>query len=143
MGHRVKLHKTTSGTVIDRGNIEIKDYVVIEKPQTQDNCLSPPRTLILDYTMTHIRFGCSHLHPMGQLTNTRRSDGAPEPDGALKEVVRIHIRYYRNVYLNRPDPIVFIPLSVDTTGRLVLCDLLSFKIYMVQTTRLCNLLCRT
>ena len=68
--------------------------------------------------MTHIRFGRSHLHPMGQLTNTTRSDGTPEPDGSLKEVTRIKIRHYRNVYLNRPDPIVFIPLTVDTTGHL-------------------------
>ena len=68
--------------------------------------------------MTHIRFGRSHLHPMGQLTNTRRSDGAPDPDVALKDVTRIKIRHYRNLYLNHPDPIVFIPLAVDTTGRL-------------------------
>ena len=68
--------------------------------------------------MTHIRFGCSHLHPMGQLTNTRRSDGAPDPDAALKEVVRIKISHYRNLYLNHPEPIAFIPLAVDTTGRM-------------------------
>jgi hypothetical protein len=68
--------------------------------------------------MTHIRFGCSHLHPMVQLTNTRRSDGAPDPDDALKDVTRIKIRYYRNLYLNRPDPIAFIPLAVDTTGQM-------------------------
>ena len=55
---------------------------------------------------------------MGQLTNTRRSDGAPDPDAAFKEVTRIKIRHYRNLYLNRPDPIVFIPLPVDTTGRM-------------------------
>jgi hypothetical protein len=55
---------------------------------------------------------------MGQLTHTRRSDGAPDPDGDLKEVDRIKIRHYRNVYLNRPDPIVFLSLSVDTTDRL-------------------------
>ena len=54
---------------------------------------------------------------MGQLTNIRRSDGAPDPDGTLKDVARIKIRHYRNLYLNRPDPIVFIPLVVDTTGR--------------------------
>ena len=43
---------------------------------------------------------------MGQLiTNTRRSDGVPDPDGTLKETVRIKIRHYHNVYLNRPDPI--------------------------------------
>ncbi len=68
--------------------------------------------------MTHVRFGRSHLHPMGQLTNTRRSDGAPDPDATFKEVTRIKIRHYRNLYLNHPDPIAFIPLTVDTTGRM-------------------------
>jgi hypothetical protein len=63
----------------------------------------------MDYTITHNRFGRSHLHPMVQLTNTRRSDGAPDPDTALKDVVRIKIRHYRNLYLNHPDPIPFIP----------------------------------
>ena len=33
-------------------------------------------------------------------------------------MVRIKIRHYHNLYLNRPDPISFIPLTVDTTGRL-------------------------
>ena len=46
------------------------------------------------------------------------SDGAPDPDAALKDVARIKTRHYRNLYLNRPDPIAFIPLAVDTTGRL-------------------------
>ena len=69
-------------------------------------------------SMTHVRFGRSHLHPMGQLTNTRRSDGGPDPDEGFKEVVRIKIRHYRNLYLNHPDPIAFIPLAVDTTGRM-------------------------
>ena len=97
VGHRVKIHKITPATGKERGDIEIKDYVVMQKPQTQDNRLPPPRTLIMDYTMTHIRFGRSHLYPMGQLTNTSRSDGDPDPDGSLKAVARIKIRYYRNV----------------------------------------------
>ena len=63
--------------------------------------------------MAHVRFGRSHLHHMGPLI-----DGSPDPDGALKEVVRIKIRHYRNAYLKRPDPIAFIPLALDTTGRL-------------------------
>ena len=116
MGHSVKIHKITPATGKERGDIEIKDYVVLQKPQTQDNRLPPPRALIMDYTMTHIRFGRSHLHPMVQLTNTSRSDGSPDPDGTLKEADRIKIRHYRNVYLNHPDPTVFIPLPVDTTG---------------------------
>ena len=41
--------------------------------------------------MTHMRFGRPHLHPIGQLTYTRRSDGAPDPDGPLNESVRIKI----------------------------------------------------
>ena len=68
--------------------------------------------------MTHVSFGRSHLHPMGQLTDTRRSDGVPDPDGSLKDTTRIKIRHYHNVYLNRPDPIAFVPLTVDTTVRL-------------------------
>ena len=118
MGHRVKIHNITPATGKERGDSEIKHYVVMQKPQPQTNRLLPPHTLIMDYTMTHIRFGRSHVHPMGQLTNPRRSDGDPEPDGSLKEVVRIKIRCYRNIYLNHPAPIVFIPLAVDTTGRL-------------------------
>ena len=98
--------------------MEIKDYVVMQKPQPQATRLPPPHTLIMDYTMTHVRFGRSRLYPMGQLTNTRRSDGAPDPDEAFKEVVSIKMRNYRNLYLNRPDPIAFIPLAVDTTGRM-------------------------
>ena len=35
---------------------------------------------------------------------------APDPDGK--------IRHYRNLYLNRPVPIDFLPLAVDTSGRL-------------------------
>ena len=88
----------------------------MQKPQSQDNRLPPTRTLIMEFTMTHVRFGHSHLHPMGQLTNTRHSDGASDPDGVLMEVVRIKIRHYHTVYLNQPDPIVFIPLATDTTG---------------------------
>ncbi len=118
VGHRVKIHNITSVTGKERGDLEIKDYVFIQKPQPQANRLPPPRTLIMDYTMTHIRFGRSHLHPMGQLTNTRRSDGPPDPDGVLKDVTRIKTRHYRNLYLNHPDPIAFIPLGVDTTDRL-------------------------
>ena len=110
------MRNITPATGKERGDLEIKDYVVMQKPQPQANRL--PHTLIMDYTMTHIRFGRSHFHPMVQLTNTRRSDGVPDPDEALKDVTRIKIRHYRNLYLNHPDPIVFIPLAVDTTGRL-------------------------
>jgi hypothetical protein len=58
------------------------------------------------------------IYPIGQLTYTTRSDGDPEPDGTLKTVVRTKIIHYRQVYLNRSDPIAFMPLAVDTSGRI-------------------------
>jgi hypothetical protein len=66
----------------------------------------------------HTRFGKSQLSSLGQLTHTRRTDGAPEPDGALRTVVRSKIRHHRQLYINRPEPIVFMPVAVDTTGRI-------------------------
>jgi hypothetical protein len=51
----------------------------------------------------------SQLSSLGQLTHTRRTDGAPEPDGALKTVARAKIRHYRQLYINHPDPIAFMP----------------------------------
>ena len=94
MGHRVKIHKITPATGKERGDLEIKDYVVLQKPQEQVDRLPPPRTLIMDFTLTHTRFGRSIVHPIGQLTYTSRSDGAPEPDGVLKTVTRVKIIHY-------------------------------------------------
>ena len=118
VGHKVKIHKITPATGKERGDLEIKDYVVLQKLQEQTDRLPPPRTLILDFTMTHPRYGRSHVHPSGQLTNIRRSDGAPEPDGALKVVARKKIIHYRPLYLDRPEPIAFMPVAVDTSGRI-------------------------
>jgi hypothetical protein len=118
VGHRVKIHKITSATVKERGDLVIKDYVVLQKPQEQADRLPRPRTLILDFTLTHTRYDSSHVHTTGQLTNTRSSDGSPELDGAVREVTRKKILHYRQLYFNRPDPIAFLPAVVDTTGRL-------------------------
>ena len=62
-----------------------------------------------------MRFGKSQLSSLGQLTHTRRTDGAPEPDGALRTVVRAKIR---QLYINHPEPIAFMPVVVDTAGRI-------------------------
>jgi hypothetical protein len=42
VGHKVKIHKITPVTGKERGDIEIKDYVVLQKPQGQDNRLRAP-----------------------------------------------------------------------------------------------------
>ena len=68
--------------------------------------------------MTHPRYDRSRLNLNGQLTNTRCSDGAPEPDGVIKTVTRKKIIHYRQLYIDRPDPIAFMPVAVDTSGRI-------------------------
>ena len=73
---------------------------------------------MLDFTVTHTRFGRSQLSSLGQLTHTRRTDGAPEPHGALRTVVRAKIRHYRQLYINHPEPIDFMSVAVDTAGRI-------------------------
>ena len=39
-------------------------------------------------------------------------------DGALKTVDRDKIIHYRQLYLNRPDPIAFMSVTVDTSGHI-------------------------
>ncbi len=92
--------------------------MLVQKPQEQADRLPPPRTLILDFTLTHTHYGSSNVHTTGQLTNTRRSDDTPEIDGDLREVVRKKILHYHQLYINRPNPIAFLPDVVNTTGRL-------------------------
>ena len=58
------------------------------------------------------------MYPIGQLTNTRRSDGTPELDGVLRAVTRKKILHYHQLYIDRPEPIAFMPVSVDTSGRI-------------------------
>ena len=52
VGDKDKIHKITPGTGKERRDLEIKDYVVLQKPHDQDNRLPPPHTLIADFTMT-------------------------------------------------------------------------------------------
>jgi hypothetical protein len=49
---------------------------------------------------------------------SRTSDGAPHPDGALKNAARPKILHFRRLCADRPDAIVFMPLAVSTSGRL-------------------------
>ena len=43
VGHKGKIHKITPSTGKERGDLEIKDYVVLQKPQEQDDTLPNPR----------------------------------------------------------------------------------------------------
>jgi hypothetical protein len=63
VGHRVKTHRITPFSVNERGDVEIKDYVLL--PHGEDDRI-PPRTLVMDVTMTHDRYG----------RTTQRTNGA-------------------------------------------------------------------
>ena len=109
VGHRVKTHKVTPA------DFEISKYIVL--PRGQDNRL-PPRPLLLDYTMTHDRFGRSNLHTNGKLTHCLRSTGAPQPDGALNNAARIKNNHNCQIYAELTEPVVFMPVAASTSGRI-------------------------
>jgi hypothetical protein len=71
----------------------------------------------MDVTMTHDRYGRTTQHTNGAFTHRVSSTGTPQPDGALNKAVRMKIRHYRQIYADRPDPIVFLSITVITSGR--------------------------
>jgi hypothetical protein len=77
----------------------------------------PPRTLVMDVTMTHDRYGHTTQHTNGAFTHRVSSTGAPHPDGVLNKSTRMKIRHYRQIYTDRTDPIVFLPIVVSSSGR--------------------------
>ncbi len=83
----------------------------------QDNLL-PPRPLLLDYTVTHDRFGLSNLHTNGNLTSCLRSTGEPQSDFVLNNAPRIKNNHYRQKYTELPEPVVFMSVGTSTCGRI-------------------------
>ena len=61
--NKLKLRREKLATGKERGDLEIKEYVVLQKSQEQVDRLPPPRTVILDFTesMTHTPYGRSHV----------------------------------------------------------------------------------
>jgi hypothetical protein len=47
-----------------------------------------------------------------------KTHGVPEPDATIKAVARKKILHYRQLYVDRTDPIAFMPVAVDTSGRI-------------------------
>ncbi len=116
VGHRVKTHRISPVTDNERGDIEIKDYVTLS--HGQDDRL-PPHTLciVMDVTIrTHDRYGRTTQRTNGELSHRVSSTGTPQSDGALNKAVRIKIRHYREIHVDSPDPIVFLSVTVHTSG---------------------------
>jgi hypothetical protein len=113
IGHRVKTHRISPPAGNERGDITIKDYFIL--PHREDDRI-PPRTLVMDFTMTHDLYGRTTQHTNGTLRHGVSSIGAPQPDGGLNKAVRLKIRHYRQIYTDRTDPISFLPIIVSTSG---------------------------
>ncbi len=84
VGHRDKTHRTTPAVGNERGDIEIKDVIL---PRGEDDTL-PPRTLVMDVTMTHDRCGRTTQRGNATLTHRVSSTGAPQPDGTMNKTVK-------------------------------------------------------
>jgi hypothetical protein len=70
----------------------------------------------MDVTMTHDRYGRTTERTNGALTHRVSSTGSPQSDGVLNKVDRNKIRHYRQIYSDRTDPVVFLPIVVSTSG---------------------------
>ena len=72
---------------------------------------------MIDVTMTHDHYGRTTQRTNGALTHRVPSTGASQSDGVLNNETRIKIRNYRQLYVDRTDPIVFLTVVVSTSGR--------------------------
>ena len=104
------------GSLLSKSDIEIKVHVISVVPRGEDDRLSP-HTLVMDVTMTHDRYGRTTQRTNATLTHRVASTGSPHPDGVLNKTSRIKTRHYRQIYPDRPDPIVFLSVVVNTSGR--------------------------
>ena len=92
---------------------KLQKYVV--SLRGDDNPI-PPHIWIMDVTMTHDRYGRTTQHTNGALTHRVSTTGPPHPDGALKNATRKKILQYRQIYVDKPDPIIFFTVVVNTSG---------------------------
>jgi hypothetical protein len=60
--------------------------------------------------VTHDRHGSNTENTNGALTHRIPSNGAPQPDGALKNAARKKLLRYRQLYVDLSPPVVFIPV---------------------------------
>ena len=93
--------------------MEIKDYIVLTRGE--DNGLLTSLRLMLDVTITHDHYGRTTQYTSGALTYKISSNDSPHPDGDLKNEDRKKIRHYRQLYVDKIDPIIFIPSVVNTS----------------------------
>ena len=85
----LKPHRITPAADNERGDIEIKDYVIL--PPGEDDRIPPP-TLVMDVTMTHDRYG----------RTTQRSNGALTqcPPVAVSTSGRVYEDFVRLLFLH-------------------------------------------
>jgi hypothetical protein len=111
VGHRVKTHRITPAP----GNEGLTSRSRIVSYSHTEKMIVSPRPLVMDVTMTRDRYGRSTQRTNGALTHRASSTGAPQSDGVLNNADRMKIRHYRQIYADRSDPIVFLPVAVSTS----------------------------
>jgi hypothetical protein len=75
-----------------------------------------PDTCTLSH-LTHDRYGRTTKQTNGARTHRVSSTDDPPPDGVLNKSSSMKIRCYRQICVDRPDPIVFLSITVSTSGR--------------------------
>ena len=70
----------------------------------------------MDVTMTHGRYGRTTQCTNETLTHIVSSTGDPQADGVLNNTARIKTRHYHQLHTDRSDPIVFLQVTVSTSG---------------------------
>ena len=84
-----------------------------------EKTIGSPHTLVMDVTtstVTRATFGRTTQRTNGEITHRVSSTGDPQSDGALNKASRIKIRHYREIHTDSPDPIVFLSVTVNTSG---------------------------
>jgi hypothetical protein len=71
---------------------------------------------MMDVTMTHDHFGCSTQSSNGPLTHRVEFLTVTRRCFKLKNTVSKKIRHYRQVYVDKTDPVIFLTVTVNTSG---------------------------
>jgi hypothetical protein len=74
--------------------------------------------LKIESRVTYVRYTLSCREFILFRSSKKGKNVYDESDGALREVVRKKILHYRQLYINLPDPIAFMSVTVDTSGRI-------------------------
>jgi hypothetical protein len=92
---------------------------VTSRSRIMSSCHTRPyRSWVIVTSITSVRpiWTYHSHHTNGALTQRVSSTGSPQSDGVLNKTDRMKIQHYRPIYADRTDPIVFLTITVSTSG---------------------------